>query len=253
VEYTCSPDPGGWFKSWSGSDSVFTLLHNPLEIGTSYTFEITSGMDEVGNNLTSGPVPISWEFSTISVASLIITPSEASIPVNGTVGLIAWAYDSQDNLVSDITFTWGVDNNLGTVSPQGKQAVTFSASSIEGTSVVTVEAGTLSASATVTITKEVIEEVDPQEEDPEDLLWLWFLILVIIILFAINLWIGLRKQKPEMPEEMLPTEEKEPESFDEEETPAINEETPIDDIEGEREESIGEPDLEDQPNKKSAE
>jgi parallel beta-helix repeat protein len=123
VEYTCSPDPGEWFESWGNGNTVFTLLHNPFEIGTTYTFQITAGKDLAGNNLTSGAIPHSWDFITISVDSLIVTPSEMNITVNETVVLIAWAYDSQNNLITDITYTWSVNNNLGTILQQGTQAV----------------------------------------------------------------------------------------------------------------------------------
>jgi parallel beta-helix repeat protein len=123
IEYTCSPDPGGWFESWGNGNKVFTLLHNPFEIGATYTFHITGGNDLAGNNLTSGVIPHSWSFTTLSVESLIVTPSEVTIPLNGTVVLIAWAYDSQNNLITDITYTWSVNNNLGTILQQGTQAV----------------------------------------------------------------------------------------------------------------------------------
>jgi methionine-rich copper-binding protein CopC len=245
VDYTCSPDPGGWFESWSRGDTVFTIIHNPFEIGTSYTFELTSGKDLVGNNLSSGTSSNPWEFSTISVASLLITPSESKIPVNESSGLIAWAYDSQDNLISDITFTWTVNNDLGMVSPQGKQAVTFSASSLVGVCVVNVSAGGLSASATITIIEEKTEEVPLPQEEPEDLWWLWFLILVILVLFLINLWIGLRKQKPETGEE--PPLEDEPKLKEDETLPELEEEEPIADVKGEEVELNEEPDLKDQP------
>jgi parallel beta-helix repeat protein len=251
VDYTCSPNPGGWFESWSSGDTVFSLLHNPFEMGISYTFDISSGRDLVGNNLTSGDASNPWEFSTISVASLIITPSESEIPVNGSIGLIAWAYDSQDNLISDITFSWSVNNDLGMVSPQGKQAVTLSASSLEGVCVVNVSVGDLSASAKITITKDEIEEVETQDEEPEDLLWLWFLILVIIILFVINLWVGLGKPKPEIEGEEPPLEEEH--ELKEEDLSELEDEEPIAHGKNEEEGLIGESDLGDLPDSESKE
>jgi hypothetical protein len=187
IDYTCSPDPGGWFENWNIDNTVFTLLHNLFEIGTTYTFHITAGKDIAGNNLTSGVVPHLWDFTTISVESLIVTPSEVNIPLNGTVVLIAWAYDSQNNPITDIIYTWSLNNNLGTVSPQGTQAVTFKASSNEGTCYVNVTAGGKSAIAIVRIKSE-----DIGKEEPEDLLWISFLWLLIIIacivIIAVILW-----------------------------------------------------------------
>jgi parallel beta-helix repeat protein len=211
IEYTCSPDPGGWFESWNGEDTMLTLLHNPLEIETTYAFRITSGKDLAGNNLTSGPVPLLWDFITIAVDSLIITPSEASILKNDSIVLIAWAYDSQNNLITDISFNWSLNNNLGTLPSQGTQAVTFQASTEIGTCIVIVNAGGKSASAPITIRAEGVETKETKDEEPDDLLWLWLLILVIIILFLINLWAGLKKEKPKI-------EEKSSESADEEST-----------------------------------
>ncbi len=202
IEFTCSPDPGGWFESWGNGNTVFTLLHNPFEIGTIYTFHITAGKDIAGNNLTSSAIPHSWTFTTIFMASLIVTPSEVNITVNGSVVLIAWAYDSQNNLITDITYTWSVNNNLGTILQQGTQAVTFKASSDTGTCIVNVTVGVKSASAIVTITSEEVEKEEPEDEAPENLLWLWLLIFVIIVLFVINLWLVLRKERQKDEEEL---------------------------------------------------
>ncbi len=202
IEYTCSPDPGGWFESWGNGNTVFTLLHNPFEIGYTYTFHITAGKDLAGNNLTSGVIPHSWSFTTLSVYSLVVTPSEVTIPINQTVVLIAWAYDSQNNLITDITYSWNVNNDLGTILQQGTQAVTFKASIDMGKCMVNVTAGGRSVSSIVTITSEEVEKEEPEDEAPEDLLWLWFLIFVIIVLFVINLWLVLRKGKPKVEKEL---------------------------------------------------
>jgi parallel beta-helix repeat protein len=202
IEYTCSPDPGGWFESWGNGNTVFTLLHNPFEIGTTYIFQVTAGKDMAGNNLTLGVVPHSWDFTTISVESLMVTPSEVTIPLNGTIVFMAWAYDSQNNLITDIIYSWSVNNDLGTILQQGTQAVTFKASSDTGTCMVNVTIGGKSASSIVTITSEVVEKEEPEDEAPEDLLWLWFLIFVIIVLFVINLWLVLRKERQKDEEEL---------------------------------------------------
>jgi parallel beta-helix repeat protein len=197
VDYTCSPDPGGWFGNWNSENTAFTLMHSPFEIQTTYSFQITSGKDLVGNNLTSGTVPLSWDFTTIAVDSLIITPSEASILVGESVVFIAWAYDSQNNPITDISYNWSLNNNLGTLSSQGTQAVTYQASSETGTSIVNVNAGGNSTSATITVKAEDVEKKESEDSDPEDLMWIWFLIIVIIIISVINLWLAIRKRGPE--------------------------------------------------------
>jgi hypothetical protein len=163
-----------------------------------------------GNDLTSGLVPHSWDFSTISVNSIIITPSEVSINANETVVLLAQAYDSQNNPIDDITYTWSLNNNLGTITSQDLQIASFKASSKAGTCYVNVTAGGKSAGVMITIKPKEIVEEEPEDSKPEDLLWIWFLIIVIIILFIVNLWVALRKRAPELKES--------PESVDEEAT-----------------------------------
>jgi parallel beta-helix repeat protein len=214
IDYICSPDPGGWFENWNIDNTVFTLLHNPFEIGTTYTFHITAGKDMAGNNLTSGAVPQFWNFTTISVGSLIVTPSEVSIPLKGTVVLIAQAYDSQNNPITDIIYTWNLNNNLGTISPQGTQAVTFKASSNVGICYVNVTAGGKSASAIVTIKSE-----DIGKDEPEDLIWISFLWLVIItaclVIITVVLWKkGVKTEEGLGPSESFTPEERADETLD---------------------------------------
>jgi len=218
IDYICSPDPGGWFENWNIGNTVFTLLHNPFEIGTTYTFHITAGKDMAGNNLTSGAVPHSWDFTTISVESLIVTPSEVDIPLNGTVVLIAWAYDSQNNPITDIIYTWNLNDNLGTVSPQGTQAVTFKASSNEGTCYVNVTAGGKNAIAIVTI-----KSGDIGKDEPEDLLWISFLWLVIIIACIVIVVVVLWKKGVKTEESLGPGESITPEETVEETPDLIQE------------------------------
>jgi methionine-rich copper-binding protein CopC len=192
IDYTCSPDPEGWFESWSGGNSVFTLLHNPFEVGTTYTFQITAGKDLAGNNLTSGLVPHSWNFTTISVNSLIVTPSETTITINESVVLIAQAYDSQDNPLTGITYTWSVNNNLGTVYSQNLQIATFKASFNTGTCYVNVTTGGKNASVFVRIKSDDLGEEEPEDPRPEDMEWLSFLWLLIItaciVIVVVVLW-----------------------------------------------------------------
>jgi membrane-bound inhibitor of C-type lysozyme len=225
LDYICTPDPGRWSESWNTDNTVLSLSHNPFEFETIYTFQITSGKDMAGNNLTSGTVPPLWDFTTIAIESLMITPSEASILQNESIVLIAWAYDSQNNLITGISFNWSLNNNLGTLSSQGIQAVTFLTSSETGTCIVNVNAGGKSASTTITIKAEDVQKKETKDEEPDNLLWLWFLILVIIILFFINLWVALRKEKSKIEEKT---------------SEPANEESPLEDMEKDEEEDIEE-------------
>ncbi|UCG69033.1 MAG: Ig-like domain-containing protein [Thermoplasmata archaeon] len=181
LNYICTPDPGGWSESWNSDNTVVSLSHNPLEFGTTYTFHITEGKDTAGNNLTSGVVPHSWNFTTISVDSIIVTPSEVTIPLNGTFVLIAQAYDEHNNPITGISYIWGINSNLGTISPQGSQIVSFKALSNVGTCYVNVTAGGKSASAQVIIKSDELSKEETEDSPSEDMIWISFLWLVIII------------------------------------------------------------------------
>jgi parallel beta-helix repeat protein len=192
LTYSCTPDPGGWVVSWSNGDTVVTFLHDPFTPGTTYTFHITAGKDLSGNDLTSGTIPHSWSFTTISIDSLTVTPPEVSITVNGTTVLLAQAYDAQNNPVSGITYTWSIYNNLGTIFSQNQEIAIFQASSNTGTCIVNVTAGGKSAQAAITITSEEPDGIEPEESRPEDMEWISFLWLVIItaciVILVVVLW-----------------------------------------------------------------
>ncbi|UCH88237.1 MAG: Ig-like domain-containing protein, partial [Thermoplasmata archaeon] len=104
VNYTCTPDPGGWNVSWSGNDTIATFTHNPFAISTSYTFQITEAKDLSNNNLQPGPVPNPWSFTTGNATNPFIN---STFPVNGNVWVNIW-----DN----ITVNFSKPMNIGTVT-----------------------------------------------------------------------------------------------------------------------------------------
>ncbi len=66
--YTCSPDPGGWSASWNATYDTVTLSHNNFQyhqVGYGYTFTVTQARDTEGFNLTSGPKPNPFFFTTV--------------------------------------------------------------------------------------------------------------------------------------------------------------------------------------------
>jgi parallel beta-helix repeat protein len=84
LSYASSPNPGGWFVTWSANDTIATFSHNPFESDIPYTFQILGGMDLAGNNLASGAMPNPWSFTTIDSVSPSIT---AASPADGTVDI----------------------------------------------------------------------------------------------------------------------------------------------------------------------
>jgi parallel beta-helix repeat protein len=83
--YTIVPDPGGWTWTWSMGDSVVSGTHTDFGIGTGYDFNVTYAEDVIGNQLTSGPVPNPWNWTTMpdNVPPLIMS----TVPVDDASGV----------------------------------------------------------------------------------------------------------------------------------------------------------------------
>jgi hypothetical protein len=80
VTFTCSPDPLGWFETWSNGDKTVTFSHNNFQSQIIYTFHITSGKNLAGNDLVTGAIPNPWSFETEDIIPPFIT---LTTPVNG--------------------------------------------------------------------------------------------------------------------------------------------------------------------------
>jgi len=63
-DFNCTPDPGGWTASWSGSGDVVTLTHSPFAASTTHTIEVTYAEDLSGNFMGIPSVPNPWIFTT---------------------------------------------------------------------------------------------------------------------------------------------------------------------------------------------
>jgi uncharacterized repeat protein (TIGR01451 family) len=72
LDYTVTPDPGGWSATWGGETttlpggSILTLTHNLMTYETTYTVTLNSATDGASNPLTNAPVQ--WSFSTLFVS-----------------------------------------------------------------------------------------------------------------------------------------------------------------------------------------
>lgn len=115
--YTVTPDPGSLSVVWSAGDTVATISHANFANSTSYTVEISTATDKVGNSLV---LPSSSSFSTVAVASssggggggssFIIgatssagstTPVSISSPVSGTRSLER-SIDINDSMLEEV-------------------------------------------------------------------------------------------------------------------------------------------------------
>jgi parallel beta-helix repeat protein len=109
--WNISPDPGGWYESWSIGNVGLMLIHeNPFQPSTSYVVEIVEATDVDGNPLVPGPVPNPWEFTTIGGG---MPPVATAEPSNQwvEVGEEAWfngsmSYDP-DGIIVDYSWEFG--------------------------------------------------------------------------------------------------------------------------------------------------
>ncbi|MBU2565089.1 MAG: PKD domain-containing protein, partial [Candidatus Thermoplasmatota archaeon] len=74
VQYTCSPNPGGWISSWNAAKDTLTLTHNDFSPGVTYTFNVTAAKDLAGHDLVSGSVPNPWTFTTAKIIKFNFSP-----------------------------------------------------------------------------------------------------------------------------------------------------------------------------------
>ncbi len=95
INWTISPDPGGWSRSWSLGDKLLTLSHaGYFEPNTTYTMTVT-GLDNERNPLIPGPVPNPWNWTTEDVPKPLAPPSN----------LVAFLSGS---LLENVTLTWNL-------------------------------------------------------------------------------------------------------------------------------------------------
>ncbi|MCK5559153.1 MAG: Ig-like domain-containing protein, partial [Thermoplasmata archaeon] len=99
VNYTCTPDPGGWGTTWTNSDKTVTYTHNPFTTQTMYTFHITQGKDTADNPLNPS-LPNPWSFTTkdtIPPKIIVTSPSNGSVNIPITAKIIVTFNEEMDN------------------------------------------------------------------------------------------------------------------------------------------------------------
>jgi hypothetical protein len=128
IDYACSPNPGGWFLSWSGGDTVATFSHDPFDAFTTYTFQITDGKDPADNALASGAVPNPFSFKTIDSIAPSITatsPSDGSVNIGLSQNVIVTFSEAMNT--SSISYSCFPDPGGWSISwSSGDTVATFS-------------------------------------------------------------------------------------------------------------------------------
>ena len=129
VSLSATPDPGYVFTGWSGSASGSA---NPLSV-------IMDGKKTITANFQAVPV----------LTSIVVAPANISVNVAGAQQFTAIAYDQNNNPLSpQPTFTWSVSGG-GMIDSAGLFTAGASAG---GPYTVTAQSGSVSGSATVSVT-----------------------------------------------------------------------------------------------------
>jgi len=112
--FTCSPDPMGWFESWNTLGDTVTLSHNDFGGGQSVSFTVTNAKDMAGNNLTSS---YAWNFNTESYD--YTSPNITYVKCSDDPLYAGSSYSpftvnaSDDKKMGSVTVYWGIAGYSG--------------------------------------------------------------------------------------------------------------------------------------------
>jgi len=111
LTFTCSPNPGGWTRTWSSGDKVLTLSHTDFNYETDYTFTLTQAHSADGVPLGGSSVPNPFHFTTQPQAPILVETDpedgETNVPIARDVVL---TFDrAMDTNTSSLTFDCGPD------------------------------------------------------------------------------------------------------------------------------------------------
>ncbi|OGD71522.1 MAG: hypothetical protein A2Y64_03535 [Candidatus Coatesbacteria bacterium RBG_13_66_14] len=89
VDFTCSPDPGGWELTWTDNTTLH-LAHEFFGYETAYTFELLDAVSEDGYHFTDSMVPNPFSFTTEQYVGVILADLGASASDEGV--LVNWRF-----------------------------------------------------------------------------------------------------------------------------------------------------------------
>lgn len=126
---------------------------NPLSRSATFTSSVASS-SVVRARITGAPdVTTTVTVNAAGASRITLTPSSATLPVNGTQGFSAFAFDVFNNVIANATFNWSsADTTKATVNASGSSA-TLSAKTTAGVyaSLLRVSSGGITQTATITI------------------------------------------------------------------------------------------------------
>ncbi|MCK4443736.1 MAG: hypothetical protein KAW09_04275, partial [Thermoplasmata archaeon] len=204
---------GGLSFVWTTSGSIGTVT--------------SAGLLTAGSLATEGQVTVSSNgLATLAdivvnpgpLHHMAISPSSATMIVDDTLQFTVQGFDVYDNVIEDLTFTWEVAQDMGSLSTTTGSSIEFTAQK-DGTCTLTTTSNGKSASIEV----EIIEE---EEVAPSD--WYVYLpigfIVGLIIGILISTMIRGKSERLEEPEELE-------QELEEEELEEAESEIPLDSLE----------------------
>ncbi|MCK4444284.1 MAG: Ig-like domain-containing protein [Thermoplasmata archaeon] len=108
-QWTITPNPGGWSKTWSNGNMTVTLDHtnlfDPLML---HNVTVTAADDMDGNPLVPGPVPNPWIFTTGAVVEPYIVDTYPADNATG-VSVTSSIWINFSEAIDVPTFAWNID------------------------------------------------------------------------------------------------------------------------------------------------
>jgi len=88
LQFTCTPDPGGWDVEWTTYNRIALLTHDNFAFTTDYTFELVDAVSKYGLHLGGSSAPNPFGFTTEDDSGITLTELSVSLQDEGV--LIRW-------------------------------------------------------------------------------------------------------------------------------------------------------------------
>ncbi len=159
LQFTCTPDPGGWSVVESADHKKFTLLHQNFTPLQQYSCQVIQALDQAMHTLTGGPVPNPWSFTTLAPGPSLVGIDQVTIDGPSTALLNTWStFTAQSNPITatlPVTYLWQATGQEVILQTGGlTNTITFNWTA-PGTQTITLTAlnvtGTASSTKTITV------------------------------------------------------------------------------------------------------
>ena len=121
LQYSVSPDPGGWSLDWSPDRRMLTMNHSDWSVPQTYSVTINA-RDDSNESLVAGPVPNPWSFTTREAPLITATyPSAGATDVSIFSSLVVTFSEPMDT--NSLTYTVAPDPGGWAITWDGSDQV----------------------------------------------------------------------------------------------------------------------------------